>query len=68
MKTTQMKKLITAFSALLIVSIGFWACRKQDYSSKDKELMNLVNAIRKWYDTASVKKRIFKVNKWQHYQ
>lgn len=32
-----MKKIITAFSALLIVSIGFWACRKQDYSFKEAD-------------------------------
>jgi hypothetical protein len=38
MKTKQMKKLFTAFSLLLIITIGFWACRKQDFKADDLQI------------------------------
>jgi hypothetical protein len=38
MKTTQMKKLFAAFCLLSIVSIGFWACRKQDFKTDDLQV------------------------------
>lgn len=39
MKTKQMKKLLTAFCALLIVSIGFWACNKKDFKTDNLQIV-----------------------------
>jgi hypothetical protein len=47
MKTTQMKKLFAAFCLLSIVSIGFWACRKQDQmTNEQQELKTLVKNVK----------------------
>lgn len=40
MKTTQMKKLFATLCLLSIVSIGFWACRKQDFKTDDLQIVS----------------------------
>jgi hypothetical protein len=55
MKPTQLKKLLTAFCILLIISIGFWACKKQDeMTNAQLELKTLVKSVKTWYETNSL--------------
>ncbi len=57
MKTTQ--RLSFTLCALLLVTIGFWACRKQDYPTKqNEELTILINKVHKWYDSSVSVKRV----------
>ena len=34
------KKLVMAFCLLAIISVGFWACRKQDYKADDLQIIS----------------------------
>ncbi len=38
MKMIHHKKLLLAISLMLITTIGFWACRKQDYKIDDLQI------------------------------